>query len=87
MRNLDGSEFDALSATNHELTEVRDGDGRAMPAELWTTCFTPRELWMLAERAGLEPQSVQSVSSVGDYSGTAPDIDEHELFLIAKRPQ
>jgi len=87
VRNLDGSEFDALSGTNHEHTEVRASDGRPMAAELWTTCFTPRALWMLAERAGLEPQSVQSVSSVGDYSGTAPDIDEHELFLIAKRPQ
>ncbi len=87
VRHLENSTFDALTATNHEHTEVRDPEGTIREVELWTTCFTPRELFMLAERAGLEPLRVRSVSSVGDYSGAPPSVDEQELFLIARRPQ
>ena len=51
----DGDAFDAERGVNHERTEVRDEAGRAAPAELWTTCFTPRELRLLARQAGLDP--------------------------------
>src|SRR4029453_18542356 len=58
----DNDSFDAGAGVNHEVTEVRDETGRAVPAELWTTCFTPRELRLLAARAGLDVRHIWSVT-------------------------
>jgi len=77
--------FDAAGGVNHEQTEVRDPAGRAVPAELWTTCYTPRELRLLAERVGLEVDAVHSVAP-GDYSARAPGLDDQEFLLLARRP-
>ena len=87
VRHLDDSDFDPLSATNHERTVVHDPNGRPRAADLWTTCFTPRELWMMSEQVGLEPLAVHGVSSVGEYMPRPPDIEEPELFVIARRPR
>ncbi len=81
----DGDDFDAAGGVNHEHTEVRDADGRAVPAELWTTCYTPRELRMLAERVGLSVDEVRSVTP-GDYGPRAPAIDSPEFLLLVHRP-
>lgn len=81
----DTDTFDADAGVNHELTEVRDASGAATPAELWTTCFTPRELRLLAGRAGLAVRAVWSVAP-GDYARRAPTIDSPELLLVAERP-
>ena len=77
--------FDAATAVNHETTEVRDASGRAVPADLWTTCYTPRELRMLAERAGLVVDDIWSVTP-GEYGRRAPDTELHEFLLRAHRP-
>lgn len=77
--------FDADAGVNHELTEVRDTSGAPTPAELWTTCFTPRELRLLAGRAGLAVRAVWSVAP-GDYARRAPTMDSPELLLVAERP-
>ncbi len=77
--------FDAAAGVNHERTAVRNEDGREAPAELWTTCFTPRELRLLAETAGLRPEDVWSVAP-GDYAARPPDIDHPEFLLLATRP-
>jgi SAM-dependent methyltransferase len=77
--------FDAAGGVNHERTTIRDEDGREAPAELWTTCFTPRELRLLAEAAGLRPDDVWSVTP-GGYGARAPDIDHPEFLLLATRP-
>jgi len=74
--------FDAAAGVNHERTTIRDEDGREAPAELWTTCFTPRELRLLAEAAGLRPEHVWSVAP-GDYAARPPDIDHPEFLLLA----
>ncbi|MCP3910130.1 MAG: class I SAM-dependent methyltransferase [Actinomycetia bacterium] len=81
----DTDTFDAASGINHELTEVRDESGRAVPAELWTTCFTPRELRLLFREAGLEPLEVWSVTP-GHYSRCPPTIDLHEFLALGRRP-
>jgi SAM-dependent methyltransferase len=86
VRHLEHSSFDPLTGTNHERTEVRDENGVGREADLWTTCFTPRELWLLAGSAGLEPVGVFGVSSVGDYGPAPPSLDEPEFFLLARRP-
>ena len=80
----DADTFDAGAGVNHELTEVRNEDGRAVPAELWTTCFTPRELRLLAAGAGLEVRDLWSVTP-GAYSAAPPTVDSPEFLLVARR--
>jgi SAM-dependent methyltransferase len=86
VRFLEGGDaFDAAGAVNHERTEVRDPDGLSVPADLWTTCYTPRELRLLAERVGLVVDDVWSVSP-GRYAPQPPTVDSHEFLLLAHRP-
>jgi hypothetical protein len=81
----EGDDFDAASGVNHEHTEVRGPDGRPLPAELWTTCYTPRELRLLARSAGLEVDAVWSVAP-GEYAAGRPVLDRPEFLLLARRP-
>jgi SAM-dependent methyltransferase len=76
--------FDAERGVNHEHTAIRNEDGVEVPADLWTTCFTPRELRLLAEAAGLRPEHVWSVTP-GDYAARPPDIEHPEFLLLATR--
>lgn len=80
-----GDSFDAELGRNHEHTTVHDEHGRPHPAELWTSCYTPRELRLLAAAAGLEVVSVWSVTP-GDYHRRRPDLAHPELLLVARRP-
>jgi SAM-dependent methyltransferase len=77
--------FDAERGVNHEHTTIRDEAGREAPAEAWTTCFTPRELRLMADAAGLRPDDIWSVTP-GDYAARPPDIDHPEFLLLATRP-
>lgn len=87
IRHLDPEvgRFDAASGVNHERTEIRDEQGVVAPADLWTSCFTPRELRLLAQRAGLETKFVWSVRP-GEYHRGEPDLDHEEFLLVASRP-
>lgn len=76
--------FDARLGVNHEHTEVRDAAGVAVPAELWTTCFTPRELRLMARVAGLSPLDVFSVTP-GDYGRSDLTTDAPEFLLVVER--
>ncbi len=76
--------FDAERGVNHEQTAIRNEDGVEVPAEAWTTCFTPRELRLLAEAAGLRPDHIWSVTP-GDYAVRPPDIEHAEFLLVATR--
>ena len=80
----DHDRFDAATAVNHEPTEVRDEAGKAVPADLWTTCYTPRELRLLVERTGLDVADVWSVSP-GAYARNPPDLEHHEFLVICHR--
>jgi SAM-dependent methyltransferase len=77
--------FDAERGVNHERTEIRDESGRPTEVDLWTTCFTPRELRLLAARAGLAVEHLWSVRP-GEYGPNPPDVDHEELLLVARRP-
>jgi SAM-dependent methyltransferase len=81
----DHDAFDAEAGVNHERTAVRDESGVETPTDLWTTCFTPRELRLLAARAGLDPRAVWSVTP-GAYARATPTIETPELLLVADRP-
>jgi SAM-dependent methyltransferase len=81
----DTDRFDADTGVNHERTSVKDPAGSDAEFDLWTTCFTPRELRLLAAQAGLEPRHIWSVTP-GDYARRPPTIDTPELLLVASRP-
>ncbi|MEO7370460.1 MAG: class I SAM-dependent methyltransferase [Ilumatobacteraceae bacterium] len=75
--------FDAATGISHELTEVRNEAGVLAEVELWTTCFTPRELWWMCERAGLEPVDIWSVEP-GAYARSPPSTETPEFLVIAR---
>ena len=81
----DGDSFDAVNGVNHEATEVRNEAGMTQPADLWTTCFTPRELRLLARTVGLVPKHVYGVTP-GDYGPRPPELDRPEFLLVAAHP-
>jgi SAM-dependent methyltransferase len=85
VRFLEGSDaFDADTGVNHERTVIKDEAGRDAEHDLWTSCFTPRELRLLARAAGLAPLHVWSVTP-GDYARRKPDLDHPEFLLLARR--
>lgn len=77
--------FDAAAGVNHEHTTVRSPAGEEVEAELWTSCFTPRELRLLARGAGLQVRDLWSVTP-GDYARRDPDLDHPEFLLVAVKP-
>ena len=77
--------FDADAGVNHESAPLRAPDGTETNRDLWTTCFTPRELRLLAGRAGLQVDAVWSVTP-GEYARRIPEIDRPEFLLVATRP-
>lgn len=80
----DRDAFDPGSAVNLEQTSVMDEAGASVGAQLWTTCYTPRELRLLAEREGLEVDHIWSVTP-GGYERTEPTLESHEFLLVARR--
>ncbi len=80
----DSDDFDADAGVNRETTEVMDGDGVAVGCEAWTTCFTPRELRLLAAANGLVVDAIWSVTP-GRYEAVPPTIDTPEFLLVARR--
>lgn len=77
--------FDAVRGVNHERTEIRDENGSPLEVDLWTTCFTPRELRLLVARAGLEVEDLWAARP-GEYGRQPPDIDHEEFLVVARRP-
>jgi cyclopropane fatty-acyl-phospholipid synthase-like methyltransferase len=76
--------FDADAGVNHELATVKDEDGKEAQFDLWTTCFTPRELRLLATAAGLTVRDVWSLTP-GAYKAEQPTTDTAEFLLVAHR--
>ena len=76
--------FDAVTGVNHERTEVRDEEGRPTEVDLWTACFTPRELRLMCARAELEVDNIWSVEP-GQYRATPPSTETPEFLVIARR--
>jgi SAM-dependent methyltransferase len=75
--------FDAARGVNHERTVVKDESGADAEVDLWTSCFTPRELRLLAARAGLRVEHLWSVTP-GDYVARQPDLDHPEYLMLAQ---
>jgi SAM-dependent methyltransferase len=82
----EGDRFDADTGVNHERSTLKDEAGGEAEFDLWTTCFTPRELRLLATAAGLAPRAVWSVTP-GAYGADRPTIDSPEFLLVAEKPR
>ena len=56
-----------------------------MPADLWTGCYTPRELRLLLAAHGFEVDSISSVEP-GGYGSDDPTVESPEFLVLATRP-
>ena len=81
----EGDVFDAATGAHTEHTILRNADGVEVPYVFTTTCFTPRELRLLCERAGLAVEGIWSTMP-GDYAERAPDLDRAEFLTVARKP-
>ena len=80
----EGDAFDAETGVNHERTSVRNEEGESQEFDLWTSCFTPRELRLLCASAGLDVVEIWSVAP-GDYARRPPDVNHPEWFVVARK--
>jgi SAM-dependent methyltransferase len=79
-----GETFDPASGVLHERATVRDGHAEEQVFDLWTTCFTARELELLAALHGVEVSGVHGVTP-GAYRVAPPDLESPELLLVGRR--
>jgi hypothetical protein len=76
--------FDAGSGMSFERTEVRDPDGSPLDVDLWTGCYTPRELRLLLDRCGFVVDRISSIEP-GAYGDDPPSTESPEFLVIARR--
>jgi SAM-dependent methyltransferase len=74
------AEFDATTGVSHEITEIRSETGEVRSVDLWTGCYTPRELRLLLAAHSFVVDSIASVEP-GAY-GSAPATTESPEFLV-----
>lgn len=77
--------FDADLGVSHEVTEVLSPTGESLSVDLWTGCYTPRELRLLCARVGLEVEHLWSVEP-GAYRPSPPTVESPEFMVIAFTP-
>lgn len=80
----DGETFDATTGVLHERSTVRNAAGDEQEFDLWTTCFTARELELLAALSGVDVSAIHGVTP-GRYRAAPPDLDAPELLLVGRR--
>jgi SAM-dependent methyltransferase len=80
----DEAAFDAGAGISHERTEIRSELGEPKSVDLWTGCYTPRELRLLLGAKGLDVSSISSVEP-GAYGREAPTVESPEFLVIATR--
>lgn len=76
--------FDADRGVSHERTEIRNPAGEVREADLWTGCYTPRELRLLLGACGASVDSLSSVEP-GRYGGATPTVESPEFLVLATR--
>jgi SAM-dependent methyltransferase len=87
VRHLEESdEFDAGAGVNREQATVKNDVGEERGFDLWTVCYTARELRLLAAGVGLEVRGLWAVAP-GNYGCRPPDLEHPELLLLAEKPQ
>ena len=77
--------FDADTGVSHERTEVRNEAGEPREVDLWTGCYTPRELRLMLAAAGFVEVSISSVEP-GAYGEMNPTTESAEFLVLAQIP-
>jgi SAM-dependent methyltransferase len=77
------AEFDAQRGLSHETTDIRNDSGEVKSVDLWTGCYTPRELRLVFDLAGFDMVSMSSVEP-GHYSAAECSTELPEFLVIAK---
>ena len=80
----DDAHFDAGAGVSHEVTEIRSEAGEVRSVELWTGCYTPRELRLLLSSHGFVVDSISSVEP-GAYGSTPASTESPEFLAVARR--
>lgn len=80
----EGETFDPTTGVLHERSTVRNEHGEEQVFDAWTTCFTARELELMAALAGVAVDGVHGVAP-GRYRSVAPGLDCPELLLVGRR--
>jgi hypothetical protein len=68
---------------SHETTDIRNELGEVKNVDLWTGCYTPRELRMVFKLAGFDILSISSVEP-GQYSNAECSTELPEFLVVAK---
>jgi SAM-dependent methyltransferase len=76
--------FDADTGVSHERTEIRDEQGAVETVDLWTGCYTPRELRLLFDAHGLDVDSI-AAAEPGAYGSEPPTVESPEHLVVATR--
>jgi SAM-dependent methyltransferase len=85
VRYHEAATFDAATGVSHERTEVRSPTGEVAEVDLWTGCYTPRELRLLLTTHGLVVDSIASVEP-GAYGSGPPTTNTAEFLVLATKP-
>lgn len=78
----DAADFWADLGVTHEKTEIRNSSGSVRETDLWTGCYTPRELRLLCAAADLSVEDIFSVEP-GRYARNIPTVESPEFLVIA----
>ena len=78
--------FDADAGVTHERTTVHDEAGLTREIDLWTGCYTPRELRLLLERSGFHVIRITSVEP-GGYGDAPASAESPEFLVIGRAPR
>ncbi len=78
----DEADFDADLGVSHEQTEIRSESGEPKTVDLWTGCYTPRELRLLLGAHGFTVDSISSVEP-GAYGDRFATIESPEYLAVA----
>lgn len=85
IRHHTDAQFDVDRGVSHERTVLRNPAGEEMETDLWTGCYTPRELRMACSIVGLEVVRIYGVEP-GKYGLIEPSVDLPEYLLVARKP-
>ena len=78
------ADFDADAGVSHERTEIRSETGEPRLVDLWTGCYTPRELRLLLRNHGFAIDSIASVEP-GAYGTERATVESPEYLVVATR--
>jgi SAM-dependent methyltransferase len=78
----ESAEFDADMGVSHEITDIRNPDGDIRSVDLWTGCYTPRELRHLLGSRGFHVDRILSVEP-GVYAERPPSVESPEFLVVA----